>query len=94
MEKFTQKTWNIKDKNPAETLDALYGLKDLLGAEIIKKNTVSDVTVDITATVYYAVGSKIETKKITGRVICEIVAYVQSPRGEWGVNPLSALREE
>ena len=94
MEKFTQKTWNIKDKNPAETLDAWYGLKDLLGAEIIKKNTVSDVTVDITATVYYAVGSKIETKKITGRVICEIVAYVQSPRGEWGVNPLSALREE
>lgn len=94
MAKFTQKTWNSKEKNPAEVLDAWYGLKDLLGAEIIKKSTVSDVTVDITATVYYAVGSKIETKKITGRVIREIIAYVPSPRGKWGVNPISTLREE
>ena len=94
MAKFTQKTWNSKEKNPAEILDAWYGLKDLLGAEIIKKSTVSDVIVDITATVYYAVGSKIETKKITARVIREIAAYVQSPRGKWGVNPISMLREE
>ncbi|MBA7490112.1 hypothetical protein ES702_00646 [subsurface metagenome] len=94
MAQFTQKTWNSKEKNPAEFLDVWYELKDLLGAEIIKKSTVSDVTVDITATVYYAVGSKIETKKITARVIREVAAYTPSPKGEWGVNPISTLREE
>ena len=94
MAQFTQKTWYGKENNPAQILDASYGSRDLLGAKIIKKSTVSNVTVDITATVYYAVGSKIETKEITARVVREIAAYVASPRGKWGVNPISALREE
>ncbi len=94
MAKFTQKTWSSKEKNPAEMLDAWYGFKDLLGAEITKKSSVSDVTMDITATIYYAVGSKIETKMITARVIREVAPYTPSPKGAWGVNPISTLREE
>ena len=95
MVKFTQKTWrNERKGNPAEMLEAWYGLRDLLGAEIIKARRISDVTRDITATLHYAIGSKVKTSTITARVIKETAPYSPSPKGEWGVNPLSTLKEK
>ena len=94
MARFTQKTWSAGEKNPIKILEAWYGFKVLLGAEITKKNTISDVAVNITAIIYYAIGSQIKTKTISANVIREIAPYEPSPRGEWGVNASSALREE
>lgn len=94
MVKFTQKTWSSGESNPAETLEAWYGFKDLLGAKITKKTAESNVAVDITATIYYAFGSEIKTKSITARVIREVAPYKPSPKGEWGVNPISTIAEE
>jgi hypothetical protein len=94
MVKFSQKTWRSGEPNPAEKLEDWYGFKDLLGAKITKRTPVSNVTVDITATIYYSFGSEIETKIITGRVIREVAPYKPSPNGEWGVNPISTLAEE
>lgn len=94
MTKFTQLTWRDTETKPSETLEAWYGFKDLLGAKIVSKNAETNVVVDITATVYYAVGSEIMTKTITARVIRESAAYSPSPTGQWGVNPLSTLRED
>lgn len=50
--------------------------------------------VDITATVYYALGTEIKAKTVKARVIREVAPYQPSPLGEWGVNPLSTLKEE
>ena len=94
MVKFTQKTWSSGENNPAEMLEAWYGFKDLLGAKITKKTSVSNVTVDITATIYYAFGAEIKTKVITARVIREDAPFKPSTNGEWGVNPISTLAEE
>ncbi|MHC1583295.1 MAG: hypothetical protein ACXQTM_01465 [Methanosarcinales archaeon] len=90
----TEITWRSGEKNPAEMLEAWYGFKDLLGAEITKQSINSDVSADITATVYYRFGSKIEKKAITARVIREVAPYTPSSNGEWGVNPVSTLREK
>ncbi|MCP4049962.1 MAG: hypothetical protein GY730_04570, partial [bacterium] len=91
MSSFTQKTWRSKQKDSTEMLEAWYGFKELLGAKIVKKNTASNVSTDITAIIYYVVGSEIETKTITAKVICEIAPYKVSKKGKWGVNPVSTL---
>ncbi|HUV75789.1 MAG TPA: hypothetical protein VMW00_03940 [Dehalococcoidales bacterium] len=93
MAEFTQMTWRSENENPAQMLENAYGFKDLLGAEIIKKSEVSDVMVDITATIYYRI-AKVEKKSITARVIRETAPNKPDPEGKWGVNPISTLREE
>lgn len=94
MIRFTQKTWCSVQKNPAETLNAWYGFKDLLGAEIKDKSIVSNVFVDIKATFYYAIGSEVQKKTITATLVREVAPYTPSPQGVWGVNPTSTLKEE
>jgi hypothetical protein len=106
MEKFVQKTWRHNQKDPREMLRAWYGFKDLLGVEIMHKSAVQDffsvsplhnlipvhgVIVEITATISYAVGPNIETKTVTARMIREAAPYTPSPKGQWGVNPVSIL---
>jgi hypothetical protein len=55
----------------------------------------SPVSTDITFVVQYeAIPNEVETKRITARVIKEIAPYEPSPQGQWGVNPISALRQE
>ncbi len=93
MAEFSQITWRSAQNNPAEMLNSAYGFKDLLGAEIIKKSDVSDVMVDITATIYYRI-AQVEKKSITARVIRETAPNKPSSEGKWGVNPISTLREE
>jgi hypothetical protein len=92
MVKFTQKTWRSGEKNPAEWLSFNIGIKDLLGAEILNKNTISDVMVDINVKVYYALGNEVGDETRVVRIVREIDAYKPSTQGEWSVNPISALR--
>ncbi len=94
MTKFTQKSWNETQKNPAEMLEGLFGFKQLLGAKIVSKNIISDTAVDIIATIYYAIGSDIAEKNITAKIIRESAPFTPSSNGDWGINPTSILREE
>ncbi len=94
MAKFTQLTWRATQTKPSQFLEDWYGLKDLLGAKIISRKTETNAVVDLTATVYYALGSEMMTKSITARVIRESSVYSPSTTGQWGVNPLSAWRED
>jgi len=93
MAEFTQITWRSGEENPAELLEAQYGFKDLLGAEMVRKEEWgSDAAVKIIATIYYRI-AQVEKKTITAMVICETEPYTTDPEGKWGVNPLSTLRD-
>ncbi len=96
MVEFTQKTWRSGRDDPVEDLRCYYDFKHLVGAEITKKTLVSVTCVDIEAKVYYcAFSATVPTeKKITARVIQESDPYTPSSTGDWGVNPISTLREE
>lgn len=89
----TQKTWRSGQENPADMLEAWFGFKGLMGAEITGKTVTSNVAVDFSVTIHYGFGSQVKSKSITARVIREDAPYSTSPYGDWGVNPSSALRE-
>lgn len=93
MANYAQKTWRSGQENPADMLEAWFGFKDLMGAEITGKTVTSNVAVDFSVTIRYGFGSQVKSKSITARVIREDAPYSTSPYGEWGVNPSSALRE-
>jgi hypothetical protein len=94
MKKFTQKSWIETQKNSAEMLEGLFGFKQLLGAKIVSKDIISDVAVDIIATIYYSIGSDIAEKNITAKIIRENAPFTPSSSGDWGINPTSILKEE
>jgi hypothetical protein len=95
MTEYTQLTWLNNEADAIGFLDAVYGFKDLVGAEIINTTEVSDVCVDIEYIIYYTfAGGEVSKVKITARIICESGPYEPSTEGQWGVNPVSALREE
>ena len=90
---YTQLTWADRD-DPAGTLAAFYDFKTLKGFEIIRTEPVSDIMTDVTLVVKYeAITNQVDTKEITARVIKEIAPFDPSPQGQWGVNPISTLRE-
>jgi len=95
MVEFTQLTWRENEKDPVEALEAQYDLKTLKGFEIIDSEKISEVTTDITFVVWYELfTNQIDKKQIVARVIKESVPYTPDEQGQWGVNPISALREE
>lgn len=95
MAEYTQLTWLSTEADAVGFLDAYYGLKDLVGAEIINTTEVSDVCVDIESIIYYSFyGGEVSKWRITARIICESGPYDTSTEGQWGVNPVSALWEE
>ena len=91
MVKFTQKTWQSNQQDPAKYLFNAFGFKNLLGAEITKKETIGEANIKIEAIIYYALGPEIEKKKGTANIICETAPDTPDPNGEWGVNPISTL---
>jgi hypothetical protein len=94
MVKWSQMTWADGEPDPAGVLEAWYDFKTLKGFEIKDVEVVSEVTTDITFVVHYeAIPNQISKKQIAARVIRETAPYEPSPQGEWGVNPISALRE-
>lgn len=94
MVNYTQITWRNSDKNPSKLLKNQYDFKTLLGAEIKDKKVNSDVSTDITAIVYYRFGNNVSAKTITARIIKETTSGELSTDGQWGVNPISAIREQ
>lgn len=93
----TRLSWRNRQKEPVEVIKLYYGLKALLGAKIIDTDNASNVSVDITAGIYYkqVIGSKaVQEKSITARLIRESAVGQPSQDGEWRIDPLSTLKEE
>ena len=94
MVSFAQKTWLSKEKDPAGLLEAWYDFKTLKGFRITDAKKVSNVTTDVTCIVQYeAMTNQISKKQIIARVIKETAAYTPNEQGQWGVNPISTIRE-
>ena len=96
MAAFSEQDWQNSEGDPAATLQAFYGDTELLGAEFTNKDRTSEVASDITATIYRLnfFDTDVLKKRITARIFRETEAGELSPIGEWGVNPISTLREE
>ena len=95
MANYAQKTWLSYEDDPGDLLEAWYDFKTLKGFEISEVKVVSSVAADITFIVQYeAFASRIEEKQITAKVIKETEANKTDERGQWGVNPTSALAEK
>jgi len=95
MWKSTQKTWRSKEGNNAERLYNFFGHKELESYEIKGMNEVSNCCVDIEVSISYFVAAEMKTQiaTITPRLLNEIKEYTPSVDGEWGVNPISMLKE-
>jgi len=93
MFKYTQKTWQSKEGNNPPLLMDWLGPRKLTKTEIIGVNKISDSCVDVTLKIGYLFISNLKEVKIKARIICEIEPYKPSKDGEWGVNPVSILRE-
>ena len=78
--------------NPAETLKDLLipFIPKLLKYEIKGHKSVSNVTKDVKiAMEYESNNNTILHKTLIARVICEKAPFQPSPKGTWGVNPVS-----
>ena len=93
MFRYTQKTWQSKGGNNPPSLMDWFGPKKLTKTKIIDVYEISDCCVDITLKISYLFISNLKETKIKARVICETEPYKPSKDGEWGVNPVSILRE-
>ena len=91
MAKYTQLTWRgTFHKNNARRLESWFGLKNLEKWEIINIKFVGDACRDIFVNIDYGKG----IKKIRAWVICETGPYKPDIKGNWGVNPISCLKEK
>lgn len=87
MVEYTQNSWAKKYDNSKEILEAQYSSKELLGAQIIDEEKQGENLTKVTYKVWY--------KFLDGEISIKLtVANVIREKGEWGVNPISALSEE
>ncbi|MBE3093649.1 MAG: hypothetical protein IMZ52_01360 [Actinobacteria bacterium] len=95
MANFAQETWLDSEEDPAATLEAWYDFKTLKDFEILDIQKISSTTANITFVVQYeAITNQISKMQITAKVIKESDSYTPSEQGQWGVNPISALKEK
>ena len=91
MAKYTQLTWRgAFRKNNARRLESWFGLKNLEEWKITGIEFVGDACRDIFVNIDYGKG----IKEIRARIICEAGPYKPDIKGEWGVNPISCLKEK
>ena len=94
MVNLSQLTWVDGEADPAGILAASYDFKTLRSFEVTRIEVISEVMVDVTFVVAYeAFTDDVVRRAITARVIREVAPYEPSTQGQWGVNPISALRE-
>lgn len=96
MFKRSQITWqkNHPETEGIEFLKCSFGFKDLQEWKIIEKNKISDVCYKITVEIKYRKPSLIYIKrKVKAMLICEIEPYKTGVEGEFGINPISILKE-
>ena len=98
MWKNSQKTWRSKEDNNAKRLYDLFGHKNLLEYKVIGFNEVSSCCVDVEVRIGYSIAENdiYSTYKYTlrPRLLNEIKEYYPREDGEWGVNPISMLKEQ
>lgn len=98
MWKNSQKTWRSKRENNAERLFDLFGHKNLLEYGVVGFNEVSDCCVDVEVKIKYTTDPhdpfSAYEYTIRPRLLNEIKEYTPSKEGEWGVNPISMLKEQ
>lgn len=81
----TQLTWRSRSKNPLGDLVALYESVDISTFKVIRASKITDFKVDILVEIN-------NKSQATLCIIKEIAPYKTSKDGQWGVNPISALR--
>ncbi len=94
MRKVCQATWLSGQTDPENTLRDWFDIKTLLGAKIEGRDEDGDNAVKLSATISYAVGPDVQTHHIHVMVIKEERPYTPDQNGKWGVNPLSAIKEQ
>ncbi len=90
-----QETWKFNhEKDGIQWIDTWYGIKNLISWNIIDSKisgVVRDIKIEIS---YKDFAFKGKYKTITARLVCETAPFKPDINGDWGVNPISALREE
>ena len=89
MARYTQLTWRNNHSNNTGWLEGWFWKKDLKKWEITKIEIVGKACRDVYINIDYGKG----IKKIKARVICETGPYKPDIEGNWGVNPISCLKE-
>jgi len=89
MARYTQLTWRNNHSNNTGWLESWFWRKNLKKWEITKIKIVGKACRDVFINIDYGKG----TKKIKARVICETGPYKPDIEGNWGVNPISCLKE-
>jgi len=103
MSELSQMTWRETTPKPVKLLKAWFGFKTPLEASIGPVRAArarslavlrEDVAKDVGVTLTYRRGEEVFHVILRVRLIREVGVRKPSPDGIWGVNPLSALREE
>ena len=90
MAKYTQLTWRSNHWNNVKWLEGWFWKKDLRKWTITDIKIVGDACRDVYIEIDYGKG----IKEIKARVICETAPYKPSIEGNWGINPISCLKEK
>lgn len=100
----SQVQWRLTTPRPVERLEAYYGFKDVLGYRYLRCTigpfpfpgfAAGNVFARVTFRVRYQFGAPpVKNVRITANVIREDRRGYPSATGQWGVNPLSTLRED
>lgn len=97
----TQIAWRSKQSAPADWLQQFYGQKLLQAYEIKPFREISASASRVPVEIQYRAASSrgfgrsasLYIRQIEAMVICESAPYQPTADGEWGVNPISTLRE-
>ena len=91
MARWTQRTWNASEADPAGTLAGWNDWKTLTGYAFVRTDTVSATCVDIVCILHFKSAVPTPhpvTNQVTVRLVKEMGPRAPSPSGSWGVHPL------
>jgi len=96
MLEFCQITWRFNEKDPEDTLQKFFGQKDLMDYNVDKSNTFYShksclCKIQLGIRFYYV--NAIYSAKCVATLVREQAAYTPSVSGNWGVNPISMLKQ-
>ena len=93
----SQVSWRKHQSQPVETLSSFYGFKDVLNYRYLRCEASNifgpNVFARVTFRLRYRALGRVKSVLITANVIREDRRGYPSATGQWGVNPLSALRQ-
>jgi hypothetical protein len=92
MVKLSEQSWRLRTSGAVGQLRNQYGFKDLLNYQFIRCSATA-VAARVTFRVDYKTFKRVRVR-ITGMVVREDRQGNPSPVGQWGVNPISTLRED